>query len=201
MVRSIQNLKISRLARLAWLPLCLILVACHVDMYDQPKYKPNAPSDFFADGRANQPPVPNTVSMGSFDAASPLYTGKVNGELAVDLPPELKLTPEFLERGRTRFNAFCSPCHGLLGNGQGVIAYRGPIVVPGFHNDRLRTVGLGYFFDVMTNGLNRMYSYGGRIPVEDRWAVAAYIRALQLSQNADINSLPDEDRTQVEAGQ
>jgi mono/diheme cytochrome c family protein len=186
----------SRLARLAWVPLCLVLVACHIDMYDQPKYTANQPSAFFQDGRSMRPPRENTVAMGSFAADSALTSGRVNGELATELPVEL--TAELLERGQTRYNAYCSPCHGLTGEGNGVIAYRGPIVVPGFHNDRLRTVAVGYFFDVMTNGLNRMYSYANRIPPEDRWAVAAYVRALQLSQNASADDLNAEDRTQLE---
>jgi mono/diheme cytochrome c family protein len=185
----------SRLARMAWLSLCLLLVACHVDMYDQPRYKPNQTSAFFSDQRAMRPPVENTVAMGSFDPDSPLLTGKVNGELATDLPMEL--TAELLERGRTRYNAYCAPCHGLAGDGNGVIAYRGPMQVPSLHQDRLRTVAIGYFFDVITNGINRMYSYAARIPPEDRWAVAAYVRALQLSQYADVNDLSAEERQQL----
>lgn len=192
--------KATRLNRLVWLPLCFLLVACHIDMYDQPRYTANQPSDFFEDGRAMRPPVPNTVSMGSFDADSALHTGRVNGELAAELPVELRLSPELLAHGQSRYNAFCAPCHGLTGDGQGVIAYRGPITVPTFHNDRLRTVAIGYYFDIITNGVGRMYSYGARIPAEDRWAVAAYIRALQLSQNADVNDLTPEELQRVESG-
>lgn len=186
---------LSRLARVAWLPLCLLLVACHVDMYDQARYTANQPSDFFQDGRAMRPPVENTVAMGSFDPDSAMFTGRVGGELATELPMEL--TAELLERGQTRYDAFCAPCHGLAGDGQGVIAYRGPLQVPSFHNDRLRTVAIGYYFDVITNGINRMYSYAHRIPPEDRWAVAAYVRALQLSQYADVNDLNAEERQQL----
>lgn len=195
MVQPARKLSCSRLARVAWLPLCLILVACHVDMYDQPRYTPNQPSEFFSDGRAMRPPVENTVAMGSFDPESALFTGRVNGELAVELPMEL--TAELLEHGRTRYDAFCAPCHGLTGDGNGVIAYRGDMQVPSLHEDRLRTVAVGYFFDVITNGVNRMYSYANRIPPEDRWAVAAYVRALQLSQYADVNALTDEERRQL----
>ncbi|NTU82893.1 MAG: cytochrome c [Chloroflexales bacterium] len=189
-------LSLSRLARLAWVPLCLALVACHIDMHDQPRYTANQPSDFFPDNRSMRPPREHTVAMGSFDPDSALYSGRVNGELASELPMEL--TAELLERGQTRFNAYCSPCHGLAGEGNGVIAYRGGIVVPGFHNDRLRTVAIGYFFDVMTNGVNRMYSYANRIPPEDRWAVAAYVRALQLSQSASAEDLTAEERAQLD---
>lgn len=186
---------LARLARVVWLPLCFVLVACHIDMYDQAKYAPNQPSDFFQDGRAMQPPVENTVPMGSFDPDSALFTGRVDGELATELPVEL--TAELLERGETRFNAYCAPCHGIAGDGNGVIAYRGGIQVPTLHNDRLRTVAIGYYFDVITNGINRMYSYANRIPPEDRWAVVAYVRALQLSQYADVNDLTAEERQQL----
>ena len=172
-----------------------MLVACHIDMYDQPKYTPNQPSEFFEDGRAMRPPVENSVPIGSFQPDSALNTGKLNGELATELPMEL--TAALLERGQTRYNAYCAPCHGLGGDGNGVIAYRGGIQVPGFHNERLRTVAIGYYFDVITNGINRMYSYANRIPPEDRWAVAAYVRALQLSQYADVNELTAEERQQL----
>lgn len=195
MAQAPHKLKAARLARFAWLPLCLLLAACHVDMYDQPRYTANQPSDFFADGRAMRAAPANTVAMGSFDPESALYTGQVDGELAAELP--LELTAELLEHGRTRYNAYCAPCHGLTGDGNGVIAYRGPIEVPSLHQDRLRTVAIGYVFDVITNGINRMYSYANRIPPEDRWAVAAYVRALQLSQNASASELTAEQRAQL----
>jgi hypothetical protein len=194
-MQQISRLKFSKLARIAWLPFCLVLAACHIDMYDQAKYTPNQPSEFFEDGRSMRPPVPNTVPITAEEPDSVLYTGMENGELATELPMEL--TAELLERGQTRYNAYCAPCHGLGGDGNGVIAYRGGFQVPSFHNDRLRTTAIGYYFDVITNGLNRMYSYANRIPPEDRWAVAAYVRALQLSQYADVNELTDEERQQL----
>jgi mono/diheme cytochrome c family protein len=195
MAQAAPKLKASRLARVAWVPLCLLLVACHVDMYDQPRYTANQPSEFFQDGRSMRPPPENTVPIDSFDPDSAMFTGRLNGELATELPMEL--TAELLERGETRYNAYCAPCHGMTGNGDGVIAYRGPLVVPSFHNDRLRTVAIGYYFDVITNGVNRMYSYAARVPPEDRWAVAAYVRALQLSQNASPDDLTAEERAQL----
>jgi mono/diheme cytochrome c family protein len=185
---------------MAWLPLCLLLAACHIDMYDQPKYKSNQPSDFFQDGRAMRAPVANTVPINSFNPDSAFATGKVNGELASELPPEVKLDANLLARGQVVYNAYCLPCHGKVGDGNGVIAQRGPLVVTSLHEARLRSVAVGYIFDVITNGLNRMYPYGGRIPPADRWAVVAYVRALQLSQNADVNSLTPEERAKVEAG-
>ncbi|NJN16351.1 MAG: cytochrome c [Oscillochloris sp.] len=189
----------SRLLRLAWLPLCVFLAACHVDMYDQPRYEPNEVSTFFDDGRAVQPPVPNTVAIGRYEENSALYSGVVGGELATDLP--IELNAELLERGQKLFNAYCAPCHGMTGDGNGVIAYRGPIAVPSLHNDRLRTVALGYYFDVITNGVGRMYPYGSRIEAPDRWAVIAYVRALQLSQNAPADALSADDRTRLGSGE
>jgi mono/diheme cytochrome c family protein len=186
------------LVRLAALPLCLFLAACHVDMYDQPRYTANQPSDFFADGRAMRPPAPNTVAMGRFDPESAVFTGRVNGELAAELPVELNAN--LLAQGEKLYNAYCQPCHGILGDGNGIIAQRGPMAVPTLHSDRLRTVEVGYFFDVITNGVGRMYGYGARIPAEDRWAVIAYVRALQLSQNASVDALTPEDVQQIEAG-
>jgi hypothetical protein len=197
---SIRQSILARVVRLAWLPLCLVLVACHVDMYDQPKYKPNDVSNFFPDGRAMQSPPANTVPLNSYNPNSPLMTGRVEGQLADQLPPEIKLDAALLAHGQSRYNAFCAPCHGLVGDGQGVIAYRGPMTVPSLHQDRLRTVPIGYFFDVITNGIGRMYSYAARIPPEDRWAIAAYVRALQLSQNTDVALLSEAELERVKAG-
>jgi mono/diheme cytochrome c family protein len=197
---SIRQSILARVVRLAWLPLCLVLVACHVDMYDQPKYKPNDVSNFFPDGRAMQPPPANTVPLNSYNPSSPLMTGRVEGQLAEQLPPEIRLDAALLAHGQSRYNAFCAPCHGLVGDGQGVIAYRGPMTVPSLHQDRLRTVPIGYFFDVITNGIGRMYSYAARIPPEDRWAIAAYVRALQLSQNTDVALLSEAELERVKAG-
>lgn len=192
---------IARLVRLAWLPLCLFLAACHIDMYDQPRYESNQPSAFFQDGRAMRQPVQNTVPMGSFNPDSALQTGRLNGELVAELPPEIVLDANLLARGRVAYESFCAPCHGIAGDGNGVIANRGPMTVPSYHQDRLRTVAVGYLFEVATNGINRMYGYGSRMTAEDRWAAVAYIRALQLSQNADATTLTDEERAQVEAGE
>jgi mono/diheme cytochrome c family protein len=194
-MHRMSRLRLSHLARIAWLPLCFLLAACHIDMYDQPRYTANQPSDFFEDGRSMRPPVPNTVPITAEEPDSPLYTGAENGELVTELPVEL--TAELLERGQTRYNAYCAPCHGLSGEGNGVIAYRGGFQVPSLHQDRLRTVAPGYFFDVITNGIGRMYSYANRIPPEDRWAVTAYVRALQLSQYANVDDLTAEERQQL----
>lgn len=191
---------IARLARLLWIPFVLLLAGCHVDMYDQPRYTANQPSDFFADGRAMRQPVANSVPAGTFDVESSLRTGKVNGALAVELPAELTLDAELLARGQVVYDSYCAPCHGIVGDGQGVIAYRGPLVVPTLHEDRLRAAEVGYLFGVITNGIGKMYGYGSRIQPEDRWAVIAYVRALQLSQNTDVNLLTADEQSLVEAG-
>ncbi len=183
-----------------WVVLCLFLVACHQDMYNQPKYKTYRPSPFFDDGRSARPPVPNTVAVGQFQTDPVFFTGKTaDGSYANDLP--FPFTPEVISRGETRYNSFCLPCHGMLGDGNGVIAQRGPMVVPTLHQDRLREAPLGYYVDVITNGFGRMFSYGARVPVEDRWAIAVYVRALQLSQNATLEDVPPDQRGQLEGGQ
>jgi mono/diheme cytochrome c family protein len=176
----------------------LALTGCD-NMYDQPKYKPLQPSPFFADGRSSRTPVPDTVARGEARIDRHFYQGKVNGKVAETLP--FPVTPEVLARGRERFNIFCSVCHGRLGDGQGMVVQRGFPPPPSYHIARLREAPIGYFFDVMTNGFGVMYSYADRVPVKDRWAIAAYIRALQLSQNASLNDVPAEARAQLEATQ
>ncbi|HVO33612.1 MAG TPA: cytochrome c, partial [Elusimicrobiota bacterium] len=126
-----------------------------------------------------------------------LYTGKLGGKPSDIMP--FPVTPELLARGRERFDIFCSVCHGRLGDGQGMIVKRGFPTPPSYHTERLRKEPIGYFFDVMTNGFGKMYSYGDRVPVRDRWAIAAYIRALQLSQNASLADVPEDQRAALEA--
>ena len=161
-------------------------------MYDQQKYEPYEASVFFADGLSARQPISGTVARGQLHFDAHLYKGTVNGELATTLPFEL--TREALERGRERYNIFCSPCHDRTGSGNGMIVHRGLKQPPSFHLDRLRQSPIGHFFDVSTQGFGTMYSYASRIPVEDRWAIAAYIRALQLSQNVEFDQLPAEDQ-------
>ena len=188
----------ARRGRFALLQLCgfaaaaLFLSACRLDMHVQPKYKPLAPSSFFDDGRSARPVVPGTVARGHLEIDEQLYTGMVNGKPAETFP--FPITREDLQRGQERFNIFCSPCHGRLGNGQGMIVQRGFPPPPSYHEDRLRQAPVGHFFDVITNGYGRMYSYASRVPPEDRWRIIAYIRGLQLSQHATINEVPDSER-------
>ena len=175
--------------------LVLFLGACRLDMHVQPKYKPLAPSSFFDDGRSERPVVPGTVARGHLQIDEQLYTGKVNGALADTFP--FPITRWDLARGQERYNIFCSPCHGQLGDGQGMIVLRGFPPPPSYHEDRLRQAPAGHFFDVITNGYGRMYSYASRVSPEDRWRIIAYIRALQLSQHATVNDVPESDREQL----
>jgi mono/diheme cytochrome c family protein len=162
----------------------------------QPKIKPLEPSPFFSDGRSARPPVPDTVSQGEARTDSLLYTGKVNNKDADIFP--YPVTESVLARGHERFDIYCAVCHGRVGDGQGMIVKRGFPAPPSYHIDRLRKSPVGHFYDVITNGYGIMYSYGDRIPVKDRWAIVAYIRALQLSQNAALDDVPTGDRARLE---
>ena len=124
------------------------------------------------------------------------YQGMIDGQLASTLP--VTVTQELLARGQERFNIFCSPCHDQTGSGNGMIVKRGLKQLPSFHQQRLRDIQVGHFYDVITNGFGVMYSYASRIPVEDRWAIAAYIKVLQLSQNVEFDQLPAEDQRQLQ---
>lgn len=163
---------------------CLFLLGgCRQDMARQPKARPLSPNAFFADGRSERPPVENTVARGAL-ALDELDAAK---ESAV-FP--LPATRELLEHGRERYKIFCTPCHGLQGDGNGMVALRGFKHPPTFHQDRLREAPVGYFYDVITNGFGAMYDYSAQIPPRDRWAIIAYVRALQLSRNASAAELP-----------
>ena len=166
-------------------------------MADQPRYKPLAKSDFFDDGRASRPLVEGTVAQGHLEADPQLYTGKTNGKLMETFP--FPITKAILLRGQERYNIFCSPCHDRVGTGEGMIVRRGYRPPPSYHIDRLRTAPAGYFFDVISHGFGAMPDYAEQVPPEDRWAIVAYIRALQLSQNAKLTDVPDQDRRALES--
>jgi len=172
----------SRAASLLLLAGALGATACRQDMQDQPRYKPLAATTFFDDGRASRPTIEDTVARGQLHVDPARYTGKENGK-DVDFFP-IQITAADLARGQQRFNIFCSPCHGRVGDGHGMIVSRGLRQPPSYHDARLMNAPVGHFFDVMTNGYGAMYSYASRVPVDDRWRIVAYIRALQLSQNA-----------------
>ncbi len=160
----------------------LSTAACRQDMHNQPRYKPLAATDFFGDGRASRPTIEDTVARGQLRVDEARYTGKVNGK-DIDYFP-IQITRADVARGQERFNIYCSPCHGRLGNGRGMIVSRGLRQPPSYLDERLMKAPIGHFFDVMTNGYGAMYSYASRVASDDRWRIAAYIRALQLSENA-----------------
>ncbi len=175
----------------------LSLAACRRDMQDQPKYKNLRGSAFFDDKRSARPVVEDTVARGFPYADQRFLTGKDNGQPIASLP--VPLTRELLERGGQRYRIYCTPCHGLTGNGLGVIVQRGYRQPPSFHIDRLREAPVGYFYDVQTRGFGSMMDYAAQIPPSDRWAIAAYIRALQLSQRTTIADVPAAARPALES--
>ena len=178
------------------------MAACRQDMHDQPKYEPYEVSTFFEDGRTSRHPVAGTIARGNLRTDDHLYTGRVDGELVATFPFEV--TRDVLERGQERYEIFCSPCHGGIGDGKGMIAQRGGKTMKQpatYHSQQLRDMPVGHFFDVMTNGFGSMYSYSERISVRDRWAIAAYIRVLQTSQNATIEDVPSAQRQRLIMGE
>lgn len=164
-------------------------------MHIQPKYLPYEPTAFFNDGRSERQPVPGTVARGQLRLDELLYTGKENGAISNRFP--FPMTREDLERGQQRYNIYCTPCHDYTGGGNGIVVQRGFSPPPSFHSDRLRDAPAGHFFDVITNGYGSMYSYASRVEPEDRWRIAAYIRALQLSRHASVEDVPAEERDKL----
>lgn len=176
-----------------------LLAGCRLDMRDQPRYEPLEASTFFADGAAVRPRIADTVARNEINLDDQLHTGRVNGQVADSFP--FTVTVAVLERGQERYNIFCAPCHGLVGDGQGIVTDYGMPVPTSFHDPALRDETTGYYFIVITNGTRVMPSYASRIRPEDRWAIIAYIRALQLSQNAAADQLSAEDLPQLEQTQ
>jgi mono/diheme cytochrome c family protein len=166
----------------------LVLAGCRQDMHNQPKFVPQRGTAFFADGRSARPQVENTVGRDQLHEDSYFYTGLQGGKEGDGLP--IELTPATLQRGQERYNIYCTPCHSRVGNGAGMIVSRGYHPAGNFHTDRLREAPLGHFFSVMTNGYGAMPDYAAQLTPEDRWAVVAYIRALQLSQDAKPTDIP-----------
>jgi cytochrome c553 len=174
-----------------------VLAGCRMDMHIQPKYVPEEPTGFFADGRSERPVVPGTVARGHLRLDGLLYTGKENGVPSNRFP--FPITRADLERGRERFNIYCTPCHDYTGNGDGMIVQRGLSHPPSYNVQRLRDEPVGHFVDVMTNGFGAMYSYASRVSPADRWRIAAYIRALQLSQHATVQDVPPDEQEKLGA--
>lgn len=182
----------------AFLVTALAFAGCRVDMHDQPKYEPLEKSTFFADGSSARPLPAHTVARGELQADTVYYTGfGADGKPVAEIP--MKVTLATLERGRQDFDTFCSPCHDRVGTGEGMVVRRGYKQPPTYHQDRLRQVADGYIFDVITHGFGQMPSYAAQVPVADRWAIVAYVRALQLSQHAPLSALTPEERRRAEA--
>lgn len=175
----------------------LLAAGCAQQMSDQPRYEPLEASDLFADGQASREPVPGTVARGQLRPDEHFYAGTVNGVPAEALP--LPVTRELLERGKDRYDIFCAPCHDRAGTGDGMVVQRGFRRPASLHVERLRNAPAGHFFDAISNGFGAMTSYATQVPPRDRWAIVAYIRALQLSQRARFDELPARDRDRLEA--
>src|SRR5215470_8883025 len=170
------------LQKISTLLLLGVLAGCRQDMHDQPRFKPLAQSDFYPDLRSARAPVEGTVARGQQHEDAYFYTGRMGANPGDYMP--FAVTQADLDRGRERFNIYCAPCHSRLGDGNGMIPQRGYRHPPSYHDERLRTAPLGYFFQVITDGFGAMPDYAEQIPPRDRWCIVAYIRALQLSQNA-----------------
>ena len=192
-----------------------------LDMYDQPRYEPLEESHFYADGLSARQPVEGTIPRGGLREDTAYFTGRSDGKPVAVVPEaayraifdrvpkrfdgefenvdraELRLA--MLERGRDRFDIYCSVCHGRTGEGNGMIVQRGFRPPPNYTIDRLRAAPAGHLFDVISNGIGAMASYASRIEVADRWAIVAYIRALQLSQHAGLDDVPSDLRSRLEA--
>ncbi|MGH9310377.1 MAG: c-type cytochrome [Vicinamibacterales bacterium] len=190
----------SRAGRLALAAFCLAgVAACRQDMHNQPKYRSLRATAFFGDGSSARPHVEGTVARGTLNEDQAFFTGK-NGNTPIDVLP-IAVDAHVLARGQERFNIYCTPCHDATGSGRGMVVQRGYRQPPSLHDNRLRTAPAGYFFDVMTNGFGVMPDYRAQISAADRWAIVAYIRALQLSQHADKADIPGDPATMKPAAQ
>jgi len=186
------SLDTARMSACATIAAVLLLTACRQDMHDEPRYKPLAGSDFFSDQRSARPMVEGTVARGHLRIDDARYTGKIDGEDIDQFP--IPIAKEDIERGQTRFNIYCTPCHGHLGDGNGMVVLRGFRQPPSYYSDRLVHAPVGHYFDAVTNGFGAMPSYASRIQPDDRWRIIAYIRALQLSESASLNDVPADQR-------
>lgn len=165
------------------------------NMDDQPRYNSQAKSEFFPDGATMRTPVAGTVPQGWLHEDQIYYTGKVDTVPVAKSP--VPTTTLLLRRGQERYNIYCAPCHSRIGDGRGIVVERGLLPPPSFHDERLRKAPDGHFFDVMTNGIRNMPPYRFQVTVEDRWAIVAYLRALQRSQNARLEDVPSEMRSNL----
>lgn len=175
----------------------LAAAGCRQDMHDTPRYESFEASATFADGRASRELPTGTVARGWLREDEALNTGKVAGELVDQFP--FAIAHADLQRGQQRFNIYCTPCHGKIGDGNGMVVQRGLRQAASYHQERLREEKVGYFFDVITNGFGAMQGYAEQIPVRDRWLIVSYVRALQLSQHASVDDVPADRRTELDA--
>ena len=175
-----------------------LLAGCRQDMHDAPRYEAFEASATFPDNRVSRTPPAGTVARGWLREDDALYTGKAAGQVLDHFP--FAIARADLARGQERFNIYCTPCHGKLGDGNGMVVQRGLRQAASFHQERLRQERVGYFFDVITNGFGAMPDYAAQIPVRDRWLIVAYVRALQLSQHASVDDVPADRRTELDAG-
>src|ERR1700746_900127 len=180
--------KLKQSAAFGAMAATLVLAGCRQDMHDQPKFFPQRGTEFYADGRSVRPQVENTVARGQLRENAYFDTGLINGKEGDGMP--FPATLEVLERGQERYNVYCTPCHSRVGNGIGMIVQRGYMKAGSFHSTRLETAPLGHFFHVISNGYGAMPDYASQITPEDRWAIVAYIKALQLSQKATEADVP-----------
>ena len=180
--------KLNQLAAFGAMAATLVLAGCRQDMQDQPKFFPQRGTEFYADGRSVRPQVENTVARSQLRESTYFYTGLINGKEGDGMP--FPATLEVLERGQERYNVYCTPCHSRVGNGIGMIVQRGYMKAGSFHSARLESAPLGHFFHVISNGYGAMPDYSAQIVPEDRWAIVAYIKALQLSQKATQADVP-----------
>ncbi len=168
------------------------------NMDNQPKYRPQAESEFFADGSTMRMPVPGTVARGDLNENAAWFTGKdEKGNFVKSIPDSVLLTIQMLQRGQERYNIYCSPCHSRTGDGRGIVVTRGFVPPPTFHSERVRELPDGQIFDVISNGVRNMPSYGYQVPVDDRWAIVGYLRALQKSHDSRIEDIPEEMRERI----
>jgi len=193
----------SRTARAAMAAAMLVALtgaaACRQDMHDGPRYKPLQQSDIFADKRSARPIIEGTIARGFLHEDDVFYTGMQAGTPVEKIP--MPLTEAVVARGKERFDIYCSPCHGVAGDGDGMIVKRGYKQPTSYHDPRLRNERAGYFFDVMTRGFGQMPDYAAQVSPKDRWAIVAYIRALQLSQHAAVGDLTKDERDRLERGE
>ncbi len=179
--------------------IALVAAGCRQDMHDAPRYDPPEASDFFADGSAARPLAVGTVARGHLNEDTFLHTGKDAAGLPVNAFP-FPITRADMDRGQERFNVYCAPCHGQTGDGNGMVVQRGFRQAQSMHIDRLRLAPVGYFYDVMTNGFGVMPDYRSQIPVDDRWRIVAYVKALQASRQATPADLPADVLDQLRKG-